>query len=264
MWVPVAVWQPCELLYTCYLLTYLLCVYVNRLSQAGVCKAAGQFTVAASRAGRAAWQCTTAAILGSRDHLQLCHVTVQPADGAGAVSSWWDSSSFRWALLVVIYQSSRMLHAFSALTLLVGWQEGHPACKNWVMLQVCCCRPSGQVILIDCCSGRRMQAVPCCQHTYVAEQTLVSLSVSSGTTQVSRYQRKVKPIWNLLKQDTVSGSGISWVICKSALRSRQITTPAHHHSVFYRPDAIPDAQPTAWKHWRHIKVWALKANNIIK
>jgi len=181
----------------------------------------------------------------------------------------WCWSSFKlvrlwWALLVVIYQSSRMLHAFSALTLLVGWQEGHPACKNWVMLQVCCCRPSGQVILIDCCSGRRMQAVPCCQHTYVAEQTLVSLSVSSGTTQVSRYQRKVKPIWNLLKQDTVSGSGISWVICKSALRSRQITTPAHHHSVFYRPDAIPDAQPTAWKHWRHIKVWALKANNIIK
>jgi len=27
MWVPVAVWQPCELLYTCYLLTYLLCGY---------------------------------------------------------------------------------------------------------------------------------------------------------------------------------------------------------------------------------------------
>jgi len=23
--------------------------------------------------------------------------------------------------------------AFSALTLLVGWQEGHPACKNWVL-----------------------------------------------------------------------------------------------------------------------------------
>jgi len=30
----------------------------------------------------------------------------------------------------------------------------------------------------------------------------------SGTTQVSRYQ-KVKPIWILLKQVTVSGSGIS-------------------------------------------------------
>ena len=48
--------------------------------------------------------------------------------------------------------------------------------------------------------------------------------------------RKVKPIWISLKQYTVSGSGTSWAICKSAPRSRQITTPAHHHSVFYRPD----------------------------
>ena len=45
--------------------------------------------------------------------------------------------------------------------------------------------------------------------------------------------RKVKPIWILLKQETVSGSGISWAICKSAPRSRQMTTPAPHHSVFF-------------------------------
>jgi len=49
----------------------------------------------------------------------------------------------------------------------------------------------------------------------------------------------------------VSGSGISWAICKSASCSRQITTPAPHHSVFYRPDALPSTtQPTASKHWR--------------
>jgi len=30
----------------------------------------------------------------------------------------------------------------------------------------------------------------------------------------------------------VSGSGISWAICKSAPRSRQITVPAPYHSVF--------------------------------
>jgi len=30
----------------------------------------------------------------------------------------------------------------------------------------------------------------------------------------------------------VSGSGISWAICKPAPHSRQITIPAHHHSVF--------------------------------
>ena len=56
--------------------------------------------------------------------------------------------------------------------------------------------------------------------------------------------RKVKPIRILLKQETVSGSGISWAICKSAPRSRQIIMPASHHSVFYRPDALPAAEPT--------------------
>ena len=62
--------------------------------------------------------------------------------------------------------------------------------------------------------------------------------------------RKAKPIWILVKQETVSGSGISWNVCKSAPRSRQITMPAPHHSVFYRLDALPAAQPTASKHWR--------------
>ena len=64
--------------------------------------------------------------------------------------------------------------------------------------------------------------------------------------------RKVEPIWILLKQETVSGCGISWARCKSAPSSRQITTPASHHSVFYRPDALPATQPTASKHWREL------------
>jgi len=63
--------------------------------------------------------------------------------------------------------------------------------------------------------------------------------------------RKAKPIWILLEQETVSGSGISWATCKSAPCSRQITMPASHRSVFYRPDALPAAQPTVLKHWRH-------------
>jgi len=46
----------------------------------------------------------------------------------------------------------------------------------------------------------------------------------------------------------VSGSGISWAVCKSAPRCRQTTTPAPHRSVFYRPDALP---ATVSKHWRH-------------
>jgi len=63
--------------------------------------------------------------------------------------------------------------------------------------------------------------------------------------------RMVKPIWILLKLETASDSGISWARCKSAPRSRQITTPAPHHSVFYRPDALPATKPTASKHRRH-------------
>ena len=46
----------------------------------------------------------------------------------------------------------------------------------------------------------------------------------------SAYTRKVKPVWILLKQETVSGSGNSWAIRKSAPISRQITMPAPHHS----------------------------------
>ena len=69
----------------------------------------------------------------------------------------------------------------------------------------------------------------------------------SGTTQLSRYQ-KGKTSLDLLEQEIVSGSGISWAICKSAPRPRQITTPTSHHSVFYRPDALPATQPTVLKH----------------
>ena len=61
---------------------------------------------------------------------------------------------------------------------------------------------------------------------------------------------KVKLIWIQLKQQTVSGSGISWAICKSAPHSRQITMSAPRHSVFHRPDALLAAQRTVSKHWR--------------
>jgi len=65
-----------------------------------------------------------------------------------------------------------------------------------------------------------------------------ALWILSGTTQVIQYQKgKTKP--NFLQQETVSGSGISWAICKSAPRPRQITMPTPHHSVFYRSDALP-------------------------
>ena len=55
---------------------------------------------------------------------------------------------------------------------------------------------------------------------------------------------RLNPIWilDLLKQKTVSGSGISWAICKSAPRSIQITTPAPNHSVFLQA-GCPSCHP---------------------
>ena len=55
--------------------------------------------------------------------------------------------------------------------------------------------------------------------------------------------RKVKPIWILLKQETVSGSGISWAIRKFAPLFRQITMPASHYSVFLQA-GCPSCRPT--------------------
>jgi len=52
----------------------------------------------------------------------------------------------------------------------------------------------------------------------------MALWILSGTTRVSRYQKgKTKTNLDFLKQETVSGSGISWALCKSAPRPRQVT-----------------------------------------
>ena len=71
--------------------------------------------------------------------------------------------------------------------------------------------------------------------------------------------RKVKPIWILLKQETVSGSGISsWAICKSAPRSRQTTMPAPHHSVFVTgrmPFLPPNQQRRSTEHSYGLTHW---------
>ena len=123
-----------------------------------------------------------------------------------------------------------------ALTLLSRKQEEYTDYRNIRSLKVLNC---GDITWSRQSNTRQQHTHT---HTYLTALCL-GLPGWAGT-------RKVKPIWILLKQQTVSGSGISWDICTSAPCSRQITTPAPHHSVFYRPDALPAAQPTASKHWR--------------
>jgi len=98
-----------------------------------------------------------------------------------------------------------------------------------------------------------MQAVGTHTDTHTDTHTTVLLLfwTMSGTTWVSRYQkgktRQVKTNLDLLEQEIVSGSGICWAICK-VCTSSQTTMTTSHHLVFYRPDALPAAQPTVSKH----------------
>ena len=73
-------------------------------------------------------------------------------------------------------------------------------------------------------------------HTHPFNGLCPGLPGSAGT-------RKVKPIWISLKQETVSGSGISRAVRKSAPRSRQITTLAPPPLSFLQAGR-PSCRPT--------------------
>ena len=66
----------------------------------------------------------------------------------------------------------------------------------------------------------------------------------SGTTRVSRYQRgktrKIKTNLDLLEQETVSGNGICWAICKSAPHPRQ---PWQHPTTQFFTGRMPFLPP---------------------
>jgi len=128
---------------------------------------------------------------------------------------------------------------FSLLTSTVNISSGiHVFTTAWRSVQFICCTPPLLIIVNRC--GLKFGISPqrrewyrqtCTLHTYLTA-LFPGLPRWAGT-------RKVKPIWILLKQETVSGNGISWAICKSTPRSRQITTPAPTTQFFYRPDALP-------------------------
>jgi len=68
----------------------------------------------------------------------------------------------------------------------------------------------------------------------------------NGFPWVSRYQ-KGTAILNF-NEPIDDGKAVASAGPPFALRSRQITTSAHHHSIFYRPNAPPGAKPTVSKH----------------
>ena len=89
-------------------------------------------------------------------------------------------------------------------------------------------------------------------HTHTRLMALFpGLPVWAGT-------RKVKPIWILLKQGLVAVASAGPY---ASLHLAPGRLPCQHPTAqfFYRPDALPAAQPTASKHWRH-KHWRLNTD----
>jgi len=97
----------------------------------------------------------------------------------------------------------------------------------------------------------------CCMHKsndiYTQTTILRPSWILSETMRVSWHQ-KGKTNLDLLEQEIVSGSGISWAICKSA------PWPRHNHASIpplnFLQARCPSCCPTtASKHWRHEHWW---------
>ena len=89
------------------------------------------------------------------------------------------------------------------------------------------------------CPGKKLLNVCVCvcvlssAFTWWAKRCIFSICISETAPDKTHTHTHtpltfVQDYWGepVLKQQTVSGSGISWAICKSAPRSRQTTTPA--------------------------------------
>jgi len=100
----------------------------------------------------------------------------------------------------------------------------------------------------------------CCNYYYYYYATTILLlhplnGLFSRTIWLILYQ-KGKIVW-IWKRQEVMGIGMQWyqpdhtqIICTS-IQTENDTMQQFITHYFYRPDAVPDAQPAVWKHWRH-------------
>ena len=94
-----------------------------------------------------------------------------------------------------VHRRRQQGYVFAAVCLLIACYHDQPTLQNMPRC-VKSCKPAG---------GLRREI-----HTHTRLTALfLGLPRRAGT-------RKVKPIWILLKQERVSGSGINWAVCKSA------------------------------------------------
>ena len=142
---------------------------------------------------------------------------------------------------------SRCWHAWPMSTSLTG-------SDSWKSVQFHSCAMNTSIELHVFWSGFQFIHVLCIRpkwtshtHTHTHTHTHNHLTALCPGLPGWPGTRKVQPIWILLKQETVSDSGISWAICKSAPRSRQITTPASPSCLQRMPFLSPNQQRQSTK-----------------
>ena len=148
--------------------------------------------------------------------------------------SWWSP-----AVIVAVVTTSRRWKRTRAST------ASSPTTSN-VSISAHSISPVGVTLATDTGGNVAREGLYYFTHTHAHPHTHTILQQSwilSRTTWVSQHQ-KGKTNLDLLEQETVSGSDISWAICKSAPWPRYITTPASHHSVFTgrMPFLLPNQQ----------------------
>ena len=124
--------------------------------------------------------------------------------------------------------------------------------RFWLNIRTCflCCFDATMAYRTTALSAVPTTPITRTVHTHTRTHTHTRLTALCPGLPAWAGTRKVKPIWILLKQETVSGSGISWAImqvCTSLQTDNHASTPPLS---FYRPDVLPAAQPTASKHCR--------------
>ena len=125
--------------------------------------------------------------------------------------------------------------------------------SGFAAVVVCCCGPmlwqtdrwTDTVPFHRCCSAQYTDNVNNRASSYTHTHTRLTALFPGLPRWAST--RKGKPIWILLKHETVSGSDISWAICKSSLQAdNHASTPP----LSFLQAGCPSCRPTVTKHWR--------------
>ena len=136
----------------------------------------------------------------------------------------------------------------------------HLVCTDeWVAQSLCCCNKHHYHL--------STATVPTSYNLTTALELLLFNGPLYGTTRVSRYQKGKTDL------DFTEARDSEWQwhqlghmqVCISLQKDNHASTPPL--SFFYMPDALPAAQPTASKHWRHekykIQLRVMQANRTI-